>query len=437
MWADLFLSLLCAPNSAVPLPDLEHEGWDGVNAGLGACVLKTVQRVCALRQGGTPEAPQSPRVYGEETLLAYRALDAGIRVAAAFEVALKTALDVHCWPLVATALEDRLHSGAYHDLNAALRRDLWECDNEALVAWGEEHVKGHYNTKAETGLLWALGTGSRAGQAAASHTGFLVRATTDKTLLAVSATVEEAAKGKRHRATAKGTASLKRGMKVAAPFITGRPTLENFDQVRQTTYVDEAAEAAEAAEAQRVASELAEINARMTEVTAQLKLPANQFGTNKIKLHKQLDELSAKSAAVQSSTLTAKRTRLMADLGELTARVDHARPVFEHECEQAVFDNGLPTYVDVVKYLEKQLLIGDSAKLMGVIRDEHLPAVDPPAETGDATGQEPSDGEANGEQEDGDPEWLADTLNFFAAGDGAGEAEGGPNVVDADAPLEW
>ena len=106
-----------------------------------------------------------------------------------------------------------------------------------------------------------------------------------------------------------------------------------------------------------------------------------------------------------------------------------------------MLDNGLPTYVEVVKYLEKQLLIGDSAKLMGVIRDEHLPAVDPPAETGDATGQEPSDGEAdgeaNGEQEDGDPEWLADALNFFADGDGAGEAEGGANVVDADAPLEW
>jgi hypothetical protein len=175
LWVDLFLSLVCAPHSAVPLPDVEKEGWDAVNAGLDGCVLKTVQRLCALRQGRTPEAPQSHPLYGEETLLAYRALDAEIRVATAFEVALKTALDVHCWPLVATALEDRLHSGAYHDLNAALRRDLWECDNEALVAWGEEHVKGHYNTKAETGLLWALGTGSRAGQAAASHTGFLVR----------------------------------------------------------------------------------------------------------------------------------------------------------------------------------------------------------------------------------------------------------------------
>jgi hypothetical protein len=39
---------------------------------------------------------------------------------------------------------------------------------------------------------------------------------------------------------------LKRGGKVAAPFIGGRPTLENFDQVRQTTFVDEAAEAVEA-----------------------------------------------------------------------------------------------------------------------------------------------------------------------------------------------
>jgi hypothetical protein len=135
----------------------------------------------------------------------------------------------------------------------------------------------------------------------------------------------------------------------------------------------------------------------------------------------------------------------MADLGELTSRVDLARPVFEHECEQTVFENGLTTYVDVVKYVEKQLLIGDSAKLMGVIRDEHLPPVDPPAQTGAATGQAPPDSDADGhadreaggeadegeddEQVEGDTEWMADTLNCFAEGD----AEGGPNVIDADA----
>ena len=103
-----------------------------------------------------------------------------------------------------------LHSGADRELNRALQDDLWECDNEALVAWGEEHVKGHYNKKAETGILWALCTGTRAGQSAASHTGLLLRATADKTLCAVSTAVEEAAKSSRHRATARGTASLKR-----------------------------------------------------------------------------------------------------------------------------------------------------------------------------------------------------------------------------------
>jgi hypothetical protein len=124
----------------------------------------------------------------------------------------------------------------------------------------------------------------------------------------------------------------------------------------------------------------------------------------------------------------------------LTSCVDLARPVLEHECEQELFENGLPTYVDVVKYLEKQLLIGDSAKLMGVIRDEHLPAVDPPAATGGATGQEApgsdEDGEAGSEDEgeaggedEGDPQWLEDTLNFFAEG----EDEGGLKVIDADA----
>jgi hypothetical protein len=91
---------------------------------------------------------------------------------------------------------------------------------------------------------------------------------------------------------------LKQGKKVAAPFIGGRPTFENFEQVRQTTCVDEAAEAAEAAEADRVTSELARINGLVTEVTAQLKLPENEFGTNKIRLHRRLDELSVESAAV-------------------------------------------------------------------------------------------------------------------------------------------
>ena len=96
LWVDLFLSLVCAPHSAVALPNLEHDGWDGVNAGLSGCVLKTIQRLCAIRQGRTPEAPQTHPVYGEETLLAYRALDGAIRVAAAFEVAMKTALELRC-----------------------------------------------------------------------------------------------------------------------------------------------------------------------------------------------------------------------------------------------------------------------------------------------------------------------------------------------------
>jgi hypothetical protein len=110
-----------------------------------------------------------------------------------------------------------------------------------------------------------------------------------------------------------------------------------------------------------------------------------------------------------------------------------------------VFENGLPNYVDVVKYVEKQLLIGDSARLRGVVRDEHLPALDPPAETGAGTGQAPSDSDADGEadgeddeQVECDPEWMANTLNFFAEGNGEGDAEGGPNVIDADAaPLQW
>jgi hypothetical protein len=97
-------------------------------------VLKTVQRLCAIRQGRTPEAPQRHPVYGEETLLALRALDSAIRVAAAFQVAMKTALDLHCWPLVDAALADILHSGADHELNQAVNRDMWECDNEALAA---------------------------------------------------------------------------------------------------------------------------------------------------------------------------------------------------------------------------------------------------------------------------------------------------------------
>jgi hypothetical protein len=56
-----------------------------------------------------------------------------------------------------------------------------------------------------------------------------------------------------------------------------------------------------------VATELERINGLMTEVTAQLKLPENEFGTNKIRPHKRLDELSVQSAAVLSSASTARR----------------------------------------------------------------------------------------------------------------------------------